>query len=52
MRFVGYEACMKERIDVCWVLVGKREGKSPLWRRRRRWENNIKVYPQEIGLFI
>jgi len=24
------------------VLVGKPEGKRPLWRPRRRWEDNIK----------
>jgi hypothetical protein len=31
------------------VLVGKSEGKRPLGRTRCRWENNIKMYPQEIG---
>ena len=31
------------------VLVGKSEGKSPLTRSRRRWENNIKMYIQELG---
>jgi hypothetical protein len=25
------------------VLVGKREGKMPLGRPRRRWEDNIKA---------
>jgi hypothetical protein len=25
------------------ILVGKPEGKSPLGRLRRRWENNIKM---------
>ena len=25
------------------VLVGKPEGRTPLRRRRRRWEDNIKV---------
>jgi hypothetical protein len=29
--------------------VGKPEGKRPLWRPRRRWENNIKIYLQEVG---
>ena len=27
----------------------KPEGKSPLGRRRRRWENNIKIVLQEVG---
>jgi len=30
-------------------LVGKREGKRPLGRSRRRWEDNIKVDLQEVG---
>ena len=30
------------------VLVGKSEGKRPLGRPRRRWENNIKMYLQEV----
>jgi hypothetical protein len=29
------------------VLVGKPEGKSPLGRPRRRWEDNIKICLQE-----
>jgi hypothetical protein len=33
-----------------YILVGKREGKRPLGRPRRRWENNIKVNLKEIGL--
>jgi hypothetical protein len=28
--------------------VGKLEGKRPLWRPRRRWENNIKMDLQEV----
>jgi hypothetical protein len=31
------------------ALVGKPEGKRPLGRPRRRWENNIKVDLQEVG---
>ena len=30
------------------VLVGKPEGKSPLGRPRRRWEDNIKIDLQEV----
>jgi hypothetical protein len=29
--------------------VGKPEGKRPLGRPRRRWEDNIKMYLQEVG---
>ena len=38
-----------ERRDVCTVLVGKTEGKRPLGRPRRRWEDNIKMDLQEVG---
>jgi hypothetical protein len=30
------------------VLVGKPEGKRPLGRRRRRWEDNIEICLREI----
>jgi hypothetical protein len=32
------------------VLVGKPEGKRPLGRPRRRWEDNIKLDLREIGI--
>jgi hypothetical protein len=31
------------------VLVGKPEGKRPLGRLRRRWEDNIKMDVEEVG---
>jgi hypothetical protein len=31
------------------VLVEKPEGKRPLGRPRRRWENNIKMDLQDVG---
>jgi len=40
---------MGERRGVYRVLVGKSEGKRPLGRHRRRWENNIKMDLQEVG---
>ena len=40
---------MGERRGVYRVLVGKHEGKRPLGRRRRRWEDNIKMDLQEVG---
>ena len=30
------------------ILVGQPEGRRPLGRTRRRWENNVKMYLQEI----
>jgi len=32
------------------VLVGKSEGKRPLGRPRRRWEDNIKMDLQKVGV--
>ena len=32
------------------MLVGKPEGKRPLGRPRRRWEDNIRMDLQEVGL--
>jgi hypothetical protein len=31
------------------ILVGRPEGRRPLGRPRRRWEDNIKMYLKEIG---
>jgi len=39
---------MGERISAYRVLVGKPEGKRPLGRPRRRWEDNIKMDLQEV----
>jgi hypothetical protein len=40
---------MGEEKGVYRVLVGKLEGKRPLGRPRRRWEDNIRMYLQEMG---
>jgi hypothetical protein len=49
MRWVWHIARMGERSGVYRVLVGKPEGKRPLGRPRRRWEDNSKMYLQEVG---
>ena len=49
MRWAGYVARMREGRGVHRVLVGKPEGKRPLGRPRRRWEDNIKMDIQEVG---
>jgi hypothetical protein len=41
MRWAGHAARMGEGRVVYRVLVGKPEGKSPLGRPRRRWDDNI-----------
>ena len=43
MRWAGNVARMGQRRGVYRVLAGKPEGKRPLGRRRRRWEDNIKI---------
>jgi hypothetical protein len=40
---------MGEKSTTYKILVGKPEGKRPLGRPRRRWENNIKMDRREIG---
>ena len=49
MRWARYIACMGERRGVYRVLVGKPEGKRPLGRQRRRWEDDIKMDLQEVS---
>jgi hypothetical protein len=40
---------MWEERGVYRVLVGKPEGRRPLGRPRRRWEDNIMMDLQEVG---
>ena len=49
IRWAGHVARTGERRGVYRVLVGKPEGKRPLGRHRRRWEDNIKMDFQEVG---
>jgi hypothetical protein len=49
MRWAGHVARMEEGRGVYRVLVGKPEGRRPLGRPRRRWEDNIKMDLQEVG---
>jgi hypothetical protein len=49
MRWAGRVARMGEDRGVHTMLVGKLEGKRPLRRPRRKWENNIKMDLQEFG---
>jgi hypothetical protein len=50
MRGVGHVASVGEGRGVYRVLVGRPEGKRPLGRPRRRWEDNVKVDRREIGI--
>jgi hypothetical protein len=49
MRWAGHVARMEEGRNVYRVLVGKPEGRRPLGRPRRRWEDRIKMDFEEIG---
>jgi hypothetical protein len=40
---------MGSKRSACRILVGKAEGKRPMGRPRRRWEDNIKMGLREIG---
>jgi hypothetical protein len=50
MILMGQVACIGEKRCVYRVLVRKPEGKRPLGRPRRKWEDNIKMDLQELGL--
>jgi hypothetical protein len=50
MRWAGHVARMGEERGVYRVLVGRPEGKIPLGRPRRRWEDNIKTDLRQIGI--
>ena len=49
MRWAEHVARVGDDRGAHRVLVGKPEGKRPLGRPRRRWEDNIKMYLQEFG---
>jgi hypothetical protein len=42
---------MEEGRGVYRVLVGRSEGKRPLGKPRRRWDDNIKMELSEIGVY-
>jgi hypothetical protein len=50
MRWAGLMARMGRGRGVYTVLVGRPEGKRPLGRPRRTWEDNIKMDLRETGI--
>jgi hypothetical protein len=50
IRWAGHVARMGEGRGVYRFLVWRSEGKRPLGRPRRRWENNIKMDLREVGI--
>jgi len=51
MRWAGHVACMGEGRGVYRVLVEKPEEGRPLGRPRHRWEDNIRMDLQEVGVW-
>jgi hypothetical protein len=51
MRWAGNLARMGE-VRSAYILVGRPEGRRPLGRPRRRWEDNIKMDLREIGFVV
>ncbi|KAJ4441929.1 hypothetical protein ANN_11792 [Periplaneta americana] len=49
LRWAGHVARMGESRNAYRVLVGRPEGKRPLGRPRRTWEDNIKMDLREVG---
>ncbi|KAJ4430010.1 hypothetical protein ANN_22218 [Periplaneta americana] len=49
LRWAEHVARMGESRNAYRVLVGRPEGKRPLRRPRRRWEDNIKMDLREVG---
>ncbi|KAJ4442575.1 hypothetical protein ANN_04162 [Periplaneta americana] len=49
LRWAGHVARMGESRNAYRVLVGRPEGKRPLGRPRRRWEDTIKMDLREVG---
>jgi hypothetical protein len=48
-RWAGNVALMAEKRNAYRLLVGKREGKRPLGRPKRRWVCNIRMDLLEVG---
>ena len=48
-RWAGHVARVGNRRGAYRVLVGKPEGRRPLGRSRRKWEDNIKIDLREFG---
>jgi hypothetical protein len=49
MRWAGHVARMRAKRGAYRILVRRPEGRRPLGRLRRRWEDNIKMDLQELG---
>ena len=50
MRWAGHVARMEEGRSAFKISTSKPSGKRPLERPRRRWEDNIRIDLEEIGI--
>ena len=50
LRWAGHLARMEEGRSAFKILTGKPTGKRPFGRPRRRWEDNIRMKLEEIGI--
>ena len=50
LRWAGHLARMEAGRSAFKILTGKPTGKRPLGRPRRRWEDNIRMDLEEIGI--
>ena len=50
LKWAGNVARMEEGRIAFKILIGKPTGKRPLGRPRRRWEDNIRMDLEEIGI--
>jgi hypothetical protein len=49
MKLAGHVARMEEKRVPYRILVGRPEGRRPLGRPSRRWEDNIQIDLQAVG---
>ena len=52
LRWAGHVAGMEEGRSAFKILTGKPTGKRPLGRPRHRWEDNIRMDLEEIGINV
>ena len=52
MKWAGHVARMEESRSAFKILTGKPIGRRPLGRPRRRWEDNIRMDLEEIGINV
>ena len=50
LRSAGHVARMEEGRSTSKILTGKPTGKRPLGRPRRRWDDNIRIDLEEMGI--